>query len=1108
MLHGYVPAAVRSLTAVDRLAATNRLNLAISLPLRNTADLTNLLGQIYDPASTNYHRYLTSAEFAERFGPTEADYEALADFARANGFTVTHTHPNRTLLDVNASVADIERALHLTLRVYRHPREARNFHAPDAEPSLDLALPVLDISGLDDFEPPRPMSLKVTPLDQAGTVTPNAGTGSGFKGEYWPVDLRNAYLPGVTLNGAGQSIGLLEFDGYYASDIASYVSQTGSPSVPLTNVLLDSFSGAAGANNIEVALDIEMAIAFAPGLSRIMVYEGTMPNDILNQMATDNQAKQLSSSWTWSGYSNTPSMQQIFQQYATQGQSFFNASGDTGASTGTIEYPADDTNITIVGGTTLFTTGPGGAWSSETVWSTFPSQADASSGGISPTNAIPVWQQGIDMTANQGSTSFRNVPDVAYVADNLFIMANNGTSYSAGGTSAATPLWAAFTALVNQQAVAGGHPTVGFLNPALYAIGKGATYNANFHDITTGNNTNVGSPNLYFAVPGYDLCTGWGTPTGSSLINVLATPVNSPFIIPAGTSLAAETCTPTNGVIDPGETVTVNFALQNAGTAGTTNLVATLLATGGVTSPSAPRTYGVLAPGGAADIQRFTFTANGACGGTITATLQLQDGTNNLGSVNFALTLGLVTNLVTFTQSFDGVNAPNLPSGWTTTHSGSEHAWVTSTANHDTGANAAFASESQRTGLSELISPAIGITLPIAQLNFRHSYNTDAGFDGGVLEIQIGAGAYADIQAAGGSFVTGGYDTVLGNTSGNPIGGRAAWTGNTGGFITTTVNLPAAAAGQSIHLKWRFGTDNVVNGNGWYVDTISIIDGFYTCCSGSPSIAITQVASTNLAVVGRNLAYTITVTNQGSASASTMTVTDTLPAGVTFVSASAGGTNNGGTVQYNLGPLASGAGTNLTLTVLPTATGADTNNASVTSTPPNSNQANSSVSLVTTVDALPAITVQPTNQLVVAGTNVSFSVTATGTPAPGYQWFFNGTNLTGATANVLVLTNVQPNRMGNYTVLVTNLVGSSNSLAAALTVLVPPAIQGVNPTGTNFSLSVTSLSGLNYTLEYKNALTDANWISLSPTLPGNGGVLTLQDTNAPVASRFYRVRCD
>ena len=88
-----------------------------------------------------------------------------------------------------------------------------------------------------------------------------------------------------------------------------------------------------------------------------------------------------------------------------------------------------------------------------------------------------------------------------------------------GGTSCAAPLWAGFTALVNQQAAAAGQATVGFLNPALYAIGKGASYTSNFHDITTGNNFSSSSPSKFSAVAGYDLCTGWGTPNGTNLIN-------------------------------------------------------------------------------------------------------------------------------------------------------------------------------------------------------------------------------------------------------------------------------------------------------------------------------------------------------------------------------------------------------------------------------------------------------------------------------------------------------------------------------------------------------------------------------------------------------------
>jgi subtilase family serine protease len=129
------------------------------------------------------------------------------------------------------------------------------------------------------------------------------------------------------------------------------------------------------------------------------------------------------------------------------------------------------------------------------------------------------------MTTNLGSTTLRNVPDVALTADNIFVIADNGTNYSVGGTSAAAPLWAGFTALINQQAALFGNPTVGFLNPAIYAIGKGPNYNLDFHDITTGNNTNKNVGNKYFAVPGYDLCTGWGTPNGANLINALAPPL-------------------------------------------------------------------------------------------------------------------------------------------------------------------------------------------------------------------------------------------------------------------------------------------------------------------------------------------------------------------------------------------------------------------------------------------------------------------------------------------------------------------------------------------------------------------------------------------------------
>jgi subtilase family serine protease len=171
-----VLAAVMGLASVERLSASKRLDLAIALPLRNQAALSILLAQIYDPASPHYRQYLTPEQFTERFGPTEEDYAAVVAFAKANALTVSATHPNRVLLDFNATVADIEKAFHVNMRVYQHPKEARTFYAPDAEPSLDLAVPVLHISGLDNYSLPRPR-LEVTPVDKTKMQHPTLDRG-------------------------------------------------------------------------------------------------------------------------------------------------------------------------------------------------------------------------------------------------------------------------------------------------------------------------------------------------------------------------------------------------------------------------------------------------------------------------------------------------------------------------------------------------------------------------------------------------------------------------------------------------------------------------------------------------------------------------------------------------------------------------------------------------------------------------------------------------------------------------------------------------------------------------------------------------------------------
>jgi len=557
-LHGHVPPVVARwhLQPTGRLAETRHLRLAIGLPLRNPAALDDFLQQLYDPASPNFHQYLTPEQFTEQFGPTEQDYQTVIAFAQANGLRVTGTHPNRMLLDVDGTVADVEKALHVTMRTYLHPKENRTFYAPDVEPSVESGIPILHISGLDNYALPRPKIVKKMRLDNLTNAVPQSG--SGPEGSYLGNDFRQAYLPGVSLTGAGQIVGLLEFDGYYSNDIAAYENISGLPGVTLTNVLIDEFSGNPDGGNIEVALDIDVAMAMAPGLSQIIVYEAPNPSpwpDILSRMADDNLAKQLSCSW--GGGPPDPTAEEFFQKMAAQGQSFFNASGDYDAFTSDISFPSESTNTTQVGGTTLTTTGPGGARVLETTWSW--GGGIGSSGGVSTDYSIPVWQQGLDMTANQGSTTFRNIPDVAWTADNVFIVADNGNQYVVAGTSVAAPLWAGFTALVNQQAVARGKTTVGFINPAIYSLGKGTSYLSDFDDIVTGNNFWYLSTNQFSAVPGYDLCTGWGTPAGENLIDALATVSDGLEVAPGRGFVASG---PVGGAFTVGSQ---NFSLTNSG---------------------------------------------------------------------------------------------------------------------------------------------------------------------------------------------------------------------------------------------------------------------------------------------------------------------------------------------------------------------------------------------------------------------------------------------------------------------------------------------------------------------------------------------------------------
>ncbi len=293
-----------SMPVQGTLPSSRRLKLALGLPLKNTAALQQVLKKLYDPQSPQYRHFLSPGEFTEKFGPAESEYKAVQDFAQANGLRVVKTYPSRMLVDVEGTVGDVGRAFHVNFVTHFRP-DGTLFYAPDREPTAGPGIPILHASGLDNFNRPR-HNLVIYPPNIAAkrAADPGKSLGTGPLGNYQGMDFRNAYASDVpaALNGAGQTVGLFEINGFSLSDVLLYES-TSTPSfsapVPVT-VLLHGFNGIPtdqGDQN-EVTLDIDMVISMAPG-AQVKVYEapdtpGTFDaysNDILAAMAAPPSAR-------------------------------------------------------------------------------------------------------------------------------------------------------------------------------------------------------------------------------------------------------------------------------------------------------------------------------------------------------------------------------------------------------------------------------------------------------------------------------------------------------------------------------------------------------------------------------------------------------------------------------------------------------------------------------------------------------------------------------------------------------------------------------------------------------------------------------------------------
>jgi len=516
---------------LGRMPGSQRLDLAITLSLRNQEQLNLLLQQLEDPTSSNYHHYLTVAQFTEQFGPTVEQYQQVIAFAQAHNLKVTHTSPNRTLLNVSGSAANVGQAFQLTMQIYQHPTENRTFYAPDVAPTVDAGLPVLGVSGLTNFVLPHPL------LVHAPAGVHSDQTGSGPGNQFYGSDIRAAYYGSGPLAGGGQALALAELGQWNMADVQAYFTSVGQTlNVPIVTELLNGTSGACpgDCDDGEEVIDIQQIISMAPGASVLIVYEDTSGDadiDIFNAYATDNIAKQMSFSFGI-GDGNAAADEQAFQEFHAQGQNFFVASGDEGANLGGGGWPGFSQNVTDVGGTDLTTASAGGAWALETGWAgSGTGWCDSSNSSSpcyqSPYDAIPSYQSPVITPQNGGSTKYRNLPDISAEANTDNFFCSSGTCQGGiGGTSLAAPRWAGFLALANEQAAANGE-TVGFLNPLVYTIGQGAGYGTAFHDITTGSNPSGSTvppafTGSFTAMTGFDMVTGWGTPNGAGMIDALA----------------------------------------------------------------------------------------------------------------------------------------------------------------------------------------------------------------------------------------------------------------------------------------------------------------------------------------------------------------------------------------------------------------------------------------------------------------------------------------------------------------------------------------------------------------------------------------------------------
>jgi sugar lactone lactonase YvrE len=1030
---------------------TTTMDFEVALRMRNFAELQARVGR---------GEIIPREEMAAKYFPLTADYEQIVVWLTARGFTVTRQDPSHLSIFVRGPVNQIADVFQTTF--VRVAFEGAEYTSAVTAPSVPvgLALPVLGINGLQPHL--RPQKSAGEPVARKASLTsPNAPP-------YLPAEILKAYnADTANLTGAGQTIAIVIDTFVTLGDLTAFWSRC-NISQSLGNIQMVQVTGAPtppdptqNDNGIEATIDTELTSSIAPA-AKIRVYTTgrlsfTYLSQAYQQIYDDLPAipglNQVDLSYSiienllprdqWQ--SDT----QHFTTLASAGVTVFASSGDGGSrpdlNTGgynsslTLQpvHPASDPNVTGVGATTLTLDLNSGAASSETGWfSSNTSNGPAGSGGgISLLFSRPDWQTGPGVP----SGTRRLVPDVSVVGDpytGCYIVYTSSSygqeGLTFGGTSISAPLWAGFGALINQARASAARTPLGLLGPRIYPL----IATASLRDITSGSN---GSDGVYTAGVGYDMVTGVGTPNIAALALALGAPSFAPTITtqPASQTVAvsqnAVFSMTANGNPPPSyrwqrepvgsttwsdlsdsatyrgtatATLTVNSVTEamsgDSFRCIVTNEVGSVTTSPATLIVASPLTIITLAgqagssgsadgTGSAARFNRPSDLAVDSAGNVYVTD------TNNhtIRMITPAGIVSTVAGLAGSSGSVDGTGTAarfNYPTGIAV--DGSGNLYVADTNNHSI----------------RKITPAGAVTTFAGQPGIPGSADDNGG------AARFNAPSDVTVDGASNVYVADtGNNTIREITSAGVVSTLAGLAGSSGSVdgsgSAARFSAPEGVAVDSAGNVYVADTNNSTIRKIFPAGAVSTLAGLAGTSGVSDGVgggARFQYPS-DLAVDGSGNLYVADTDNHTIRKISPAGATGTV-AGRAGVNGSVDGTGSAARFYYPTGVAVDSAG-NVYV--------ADTNNNTIRKS---------------TTATAPVITTQPQSQTVTAGTNVQFTVVATGTPVLTYQWLFNGSAISGATSSFYSLSNVQTTNAGAYTVVVTNIAGSVTSNQATLTV--------------------------------------------------------------------------